>query len=97
MATLDGLVASGEVRAPDLIKLDVQGYELEALRGAAKALRSATAVICEVSFRRLYENQALFPDVLAFLGEQGFQLRAFGSSLNPGEALVQADALFVKA
>jgi len=96
METLDGMVASGRVREPDLIKLDVQGYELEALKGAEKCLRAARAVICEVSFRAFYEGQALFPDVLAYLGGRGFSLYAFGSSLNPGEPLAQADALFLK-
>jgi len=97
MATLDGLVAAGAVRSPDLLKLDVQGYELEVLKGADACLRAAAAVICEVSFRQFYQAQALFPDVLSFLGGRGFQLRAFGSSLRPGEPLSQADALFVKA
>ncbi len=96
MATLDGLVAAGKARAPDLIKLDVQGYELEVLRGAERSLQAARAVICELSFRRFYEGQALFPDVLAYLGERGFRLHAFGSSLDPGEPLSQADALFLK-
>jgi FkbM family methyltransferase len=96
MATLDGLVAAGTVRAPDLIKLDIQGYELEALRGADRSLQAARAVICEVSFRRFYEGQALFPDVLAHLGDRGYRLHAFGSSLVPGEPLAQADALFLK-
>jgi FkbM family methyltransferase len=96
MATLDGLVAAGSVRAPDLLKLDVQGYELEVLRGAEKSLHAATAVICEVSFRQFYQGQALFPDVLNYLGDRGFRLRGFGSSLRTGEPLVQADALFVK-
>jgi FkbM family methyltransferase len=96
METLDGLVARGAVRPPDLIKLDVQGYELEVLNGAPKALEGASALICEVSFRRYYEGQALFPDVLAFLDSRGFELRAFGPSLGLGEPLSQADALFVK-
>lgn len=96
MATLDGLVASGAVRAPDLLKLDIQGYELEALRGGERSLQAARAVICEVSFRAFYEGQALFPDVLAYLRERGFRLHAFGASLNAGEPLQQADALFLK-
>jgi FkbM family methyltransferase len=96
MATLDALVASGEVRQPDLIKLDIQGYELEALRGASKVLESASAVICEVSFRQFYKGQALFPEVIAFLADRGLGLKAFGQSLGVGEPLSQADALFTR-
>lgn len=96
MATLDGLVAGGTVRAPDLIKLDIQGYELEALRGADRSLQAARAVISEVSFRSFYKGQSLFPEVLAHLAERGFCLHAFGSSLQPGKPLIQVDALFLK-
>jgi FkbM family methyltransferase len=96
MATLDGLVASGRVRPPDLIKLDIQGYELEALRGAEQCLGLARAVICEVSFRPFYEGQVLFGEMLAHLGARGFRLHAFGQSLDPGAPMAQADALFLR-
>jgi FkbM family methyltransferase len=96
MATLDGLVASGKVRPADLIKLDIQGYELEALRGAEQCLGLARAVICEVSFRPFYEGQVLFGEILAHLGGRGFRLHAFGQSLDPGAPVAQADALFLK-
>jgi FkbM family methyltransferase len=96
MATLDGLVASGAARAPDLLKLDVQGYELEVLKGADQALATARSVLCEVSFRRFYQGQALFAEILAHLQGRGFRLHAFGPSLVPGQPLAQADALFLR-
>jgi FkbM family methyltransferase len=93
---LDVLVARERLRPPDLIKLDVQGYELAVLQGAAGCLRSARVVLCEVSFREFYSGQPLFHDVLAFLRERGFALHALGESTALGAPLVQADALFVK-
>ena len=96
MATLDGLIAEGVVQPPDLIKLDVQGYEIEVLKGGDQALRGARAVLCEVSFRGFYQGQAEFADV-PFLAARGFRLHAFGPSLVPGHPLAQADALFTRA
>jgi hypothetical protein len=96
VATLDGLVASGAARPPDLLKLDVQGYELEVLKGADQALATARSVLCEVSFRTFYQGQALFAEILAHLQGRGFRLHAFGPSLVPGRPLAQADALFLK-
>jgi FkbM family methyltransferase len=97
VSTLDALVSSGAARAPDLIKLDVQGYELEVLKGAEESLKGARAVLSEVSFRSFYEGQALFGDILVHLQERGFRLHAFGSDLTPGEPLAQADALFLRS
>lgn len=59
----------------DIIKVDTQGSELEILAGARKTLcEQVVAVEVEVEFARLYEGQAVFRDVDAFLSECGFTL-----------------------
>lgn len=92
---LDDYVAAAGLPPPDLVKLDIQGYELEALRGAGDCLRSASAVLSEVSFVELYKGQCLFHDVVGFLAGRGFLLCALGSGTELGHRLTQADALFV--
>lgn len=92
---LDVLVARAKLAPPDLIKLDVQGSELDVLRGGERCLTHARAVLCEVSFRPYYEGQPLFADVVAFMRERGFDLCALGESTALGAPLVQADALFM--
>jgi len=54
------------------LKLDIQGFELAALRGAVNALSSADIVQVEVSFAPLYENQGSWLDVSRFLEDHGF-------------------------
>src|SRR5579862_62187 len=49
MMTLDELVAREEFPQPALIKLDVQGYELEVLRGGSQALAGAEVILMEVN------------------------------------------------
>lgn len=96
LVPLDVLVARENLPPPDLIKLDIQGYELEALRGAETCLRTARSVLCEVSFREYYTGQPLFADLAAFLRTHGFSLHALGAGTTLGAPLVQADALFTK-
>lgn len=82
---------------PEIIKIDVQGGELEVLRGFGDALRAAVCVELEVSFLRMYDDQPLFDEVYAFLVESGFglvELRPFGVR-STGNA-VQANAFFVR-
>lgn len=87
------------VGSPDrvLLKADVQGYELEVLRGAERCLQSAEALILEVSYRRLYQGSALAHEIIAHVGARGFRIYDVCSYLQrPGDReLVQSDIIFV--
>lgn len=73
--TLDALVArhSLDGLGLDLLVLDVQGAELEVLRGGVGSLPAFDAVCLEVNEQPLYEGCALLPEVEAFLAEAGFE------------------------
>ena len=49
METVDGLLAAGRIPVPDLVKLDVQGFELEVLAGGTQLFAAAAVFILEVS------------------------------------------------
>jgi FkbM family methyltransferase len=74
LTTLDEWIAKADAPAPDFIKLDIQGAELDVLRSSPKALESVRALELEVEFQPLYRDQPLFADVDAYLREQGFVL-----------------------
>jgi FkbM family methyltransferase len=65
--TLDLLVARLQLKAPYLLKLDVQGAEVQALRGARRVLEETHAVICEADIDD-------FEEIDAALREAGFGL-----------------------
>lgn len=98
LRTLDSLVFTGELRRPDLVKLDVQGYELEVLRGAVSVLEHAQVLLVELSFRRLYAGQPLAHEVITFLGQRDFRIADICtySQRARDAALLQSDVLFVK-
>lgn len=59
----------------DVIKLDIQGAELDALRGGEGIIRKGVlAVIIEVAFVQIYENAPLFSDIDVFMRNLGFSL-----------------------
>jgi FkbM family methyltransferase len=94
---LDDYRTAHQISLPDLIKLDVQGYELEALKGGSQCLRSAKAVLMEVSFVELYYGQPLFADVVRFMADHGFRLHALSIATPVGKSLLQTDVLFLPA
>lgn len=92
---LDQFVDATEIQAPAMLKIDVQGFELEVLRGSAARLTAFEYVYVEASFEALYEDQALFTDVEAFLLSQGFEeVGRYNIAQTDAGAPIQADFLF---
>ena len=97
VAVLDelDLVRPGE-RA--FLKLDVQGYELEALRGATAMLASVQAVETELSLVPLYDGAPLLAEVVSHLQDRGFRLYGLDPVFcDPRDgAVLQLDGMFVR-
>lgn len=66
-----------EAAGADYLKLDVQGAELDVLRGASRVIAKALVVHTEVEFAALYREQPLFADVDRVLRDAGYGLFAF--------------------
>ena len=106
---IDDLVADGRLGPIDFVKLDIQGAELDAFRGARASLATVVAIVSEVEFVPLYRDQPLFGDVdrelrasgflfHKFLGVAGRDLRPVVRGGNPakGSWHLWADAMFVR-
>lgn len=70
--TLDDWAKAENIEDVDFLKIDVQGAELDVLKGGQDILKKSVALEVEVEFSEIYENQPLFADVDRFLREQGF-------------------------
>jgi FkbM family methyltransferase len=62
---------------PDLLWIDVEGAELQVLRGAARVLRGVTLLHIEVSFRPMQIEKPLFWDIAKYLEDHGFDFHSF--------------------
>jgi FkbM family methyltransferase len=56
----------------NFLNMDVQGYELEVLKGSKKTLERIDYVYCEVNRGEVYENNAMVDDVDDFLSNYNF-------------------------
>jgi FkbM family methyltransferase len=73
IVTLDSQLNRYALRS-DFIKIDVQGYELEVLKGGEQAVSNSIGCELEVSFIEIYKNQPLFADVDQWMRARGFFL-----------------------
>lgn len=95
MSTLDALLPADVRNA--LVKLDVQGYELEVLKGGASTLAASAVVVMELSLLPYNEGAPLFAEVVAFMRSQGLLAYDICSTLRrrSDSAIFQADLVFV--
>jgi hypothetical protein len=88
-------VRSEEIEPPALLKIDVQGYELETLKGCESLLDRFAYIYVECSFVELYAGQANASEVIDFLHERGFVLKGiYNITYDRSGLAVQADFFF---
>jgi FkbM family methyltransferase len=96
VVTIDKEINRIGLEAPFIIKVDVQGFELEVLKGAEETLRNTEIVILEVSLFQFYKNSPTFFDIITFMNERNFSVYdIFGATYRPlDDALGQVDLVF---
>ena len=93
--TVDSCMQAGDTVL--LMKLDVQGYELEVLRGAVNTLRSTQLIMAEVQNHELYKGAPMYHDIDAFLHDNGFVLMDMIPSLREKMKLMEWDAIYANS
>lgn len=95
--SLDEILNRKKLERPDFLKLDVQGFEMEVLDGAEKALSSAEFCLLEVTMIDLGDNPLVL-EVMNYMANKGFQLYDITQLMRRpfDKALFQSDFLFIK-
>ena len=94
---LVSMLQKEEIPSPALIKLDVQGFEMEALRGCEDLLECFEYIYCECSFVELYSGQKLAHEIIQWLRDQNFMfVGIFNVNYDISGQPIQGDFLFQK-
>lgn len=98
IVTINELVDSGRFPVPDLIKIDVQGFEMAVLQGATAVLGHTEAFIIETSLYDPLGGRPTFYQVVEFMEAAGYAIFDFAELRHRASdhALAQLDVCFVR-
>jgi FkbM family methyltransferase len=87
-----------QLERPALLKIDVQGAELDVLRGSADLLDHFDVIYVECSYFPLYEGQPLVPEIARWMDDHQFHLAGvYNQRAHSAHGPIQADFLFTRA
>jgi len=94
-APLNEFLNTKDISHPALLKIDVQGYELQVLEGSESLLPYFSFIYIECSFLELYEEQSLAADIVKKMQVEGFDLVGiYNVSYDKSGIAIQGDFLF---
>jgi FkbM family methyltransferase len=96
LSTVDAIAEQAGASEVGLLKIDVQGAEMDVLEGARKTLLRTTAVLLEINYVPHYHGACSFSEVHRFLEVEGFSLYGVSSPCLGRSGALWADAIFVR-
>lgn len=97
VVSLDEFVIDNDISKIDILKMDIQGSELNALKGAYKLLldKRIEIIYLETYFIQQYVNQPLFFEIAEYLRSFGYSLQDLYNPIYGNSRLAWCDAVFV--
>lgn len=78
----------------DLIKMDVQGAELDIIKGGLRTIRKSEALLLELQMTEYNLGAPMAQDVICYLADRGFEFIDIFDLMYLDNRLIQIDALF---
>lgn len=97
VTTLDDAMVDARLPACDILKLDLQGHDLQALIGGSETLKSAKVVIVEVWYAPVYAGTVTYLTICDLLQKSGFSIYSLaGLHYSTTDRLLWSDAIFLR-
>ena len=100
---LDDIVNRFNIQMIDLIKIDVQGSEMQVLEGLKKTLRVKkiymllVEVSCSTANDGIYENNSDISEIISFMNSYKYKIKSvIDISLNKDKSLKQLELIFIQ-
>lgn len=95
--SIDSLIGKGEMEIPDFCKIDIQGFEMEALKGSNTILGKTEVFVIELSTFEFMKGQPLVHEIIEVMAQKGYVIYDIAGFMNrPFDgAMGQIDICFV--
>lgn len=78
----------------DLIKMDVQGAELDIIKGGLRTIKKSESLLLELQMTEYNLGAPMAQDVICYLADRGFEFIDIFDLMYLNNRLIQIDALF---
>lgn len=92
--TLDTVVTEQQWPLPDIIKLDIQGAELDVLKGASKCIDTCKFVLIECAVQQYNQGAPLIGEIITFMLSKGMTVYDVFQNHYHDNTLNQIDIMF---
>ena len=79
-----------------LLKVDVQGSELEVLRSGGEFISSVPLVVAEASLQMFYEEASTLKDIISFMTESSFSIGSIHTPRFNNGSPLDCDIIFIR-
>ena len=95
--SLDSFCSEKQIGHIDLIKIDVQGYDLRVLEGSSKMLNRGQikCVLVELPLKSYYKEQANFEEIFIFLKKNNYLMYGLYNLWHDDKKIDHCDGLFI--
>jgi hypothetical protein len=94
MHTLDEYVVKNNLQKPEFVKLDVQGAELDILKGMTSLFDTVKYFVIEVSLHKYNKDSPMIEDIIKFLHANEYSIIDIVDLHRINGFLAQVDLLF---
>ena len=97
--SLDEFCLKNNIDIIHLLKLDIQGSELEALKGATNLFkkRKIGIIYIEISILNSYNKQGSIHEIISFLNKHEFELFNIYKAIRKKGRLLEIDVMFIRS
>ena len=98
VCAISNIMSKEKIHHIDLLKLDIEGFEIKAMQGIENISENVSLIFTEVNLIPTYENQPLLEDVILYLRQKGFHIYNFyGINENNNRQATITNLLFMSS